>query len=342
MILAGDVGGTKCNLAVYSFSGNKPESCFENSYPSEDFPGLEGVISSFVEEFEKVFPHKSRAIRAACIGIAGPVVSQKVDTTNLPWVISAEGLREVLGIRHVLLINDLEATGYGVLNLDDSEFLTLNQGQPDNSGQAALIAAGTGLGETIFVRRDGQLYPLPSEGGHSSFSPCSRLEMDLLEYLLDRYDHVSTERVLSGPGLYNIYRFLRDTGIEKEPSGLGESLAGAGDPSAFISGKALEGEFPIAVRALELFVSVYGSEAANLALKANSTSGVYIGGGIAPKILPFLVKELFIKAFLAKGRMRGFLESMPVRVALNPKAALLGAACCGERLLQAKPPFLTG
>ena len=333
MILAGDVGGTKCNLAVYSFSGAKPEPCFENSYPSEDFSGLEGVISSFLDEIKKVSPHKNKEISAACIGIAGPIVNQRVDTTNLPWVITADGLRDVLGISQVLLINDLEATGYGILNLDESNFVDLNRGKADNSGQAALIAAGTGLGETIFARRDGQLYPLPSEGGHSSFSPCSRMEIDLLEYLLDRHDHVSTERVLSGPGLHTIYQFLKNTGIETEPPGLDESLELADDPSAFISGKALEGGIPIAVRALEMFVSIYGSEAGNLALKATSTAGVYVGGGIAPKILPFLKKDLFMSAFLAKGRMRKLLESMPVRVALDPKAALLGAACCGHQLI---------
>lgn len=332
MILAGDVGGTKCNLAIYSFSGEKPESRFENSYPSEDFTGLEGVISSFLAESAEVFPHRNRDIRAACIGIAGPIVNQKVDTTNLPWVIKADGLRDVLGINKVLLINDLEATGYGVLNLDESQFLNLNPGNPDSSGNAALIAAGTGLGEAIFARRDGQLYPLPSEGGHSSFSPCSRLEIDLLEYLLDRYDHVSTERILSGPGLHNIYQFLRDTGIELEPDELADSLEGAEDPSAQISSKALKGGPPIAVRALEIFTLIYGSEAANLALKAMSTAGVFVGGGIAPKILPFLKKDLFMRAFLAKGRMRKLLKSMPVKVALDPKAALLGAACCGYRL----------
>ena len=333
MILAGDVGGTKCNLALYSFSSKNPEPCFENSYPSEDFSGLEGIISSFLEDFAEVFPHENRAIKAACIGIAGPVVNQRVNTTNLPWIITADGVREALAINEVLLINDLEATGYGVLNLDESKFVSLNQGVRDDSGQAALIAAGTGLGEAIFARRDNQLYPLASEGGHSSFSPCNRLEIDLLEYLLDRYDHVSTERVLSGPGLYNIYQFLRDTGIETEPADLADSLEHAEDPSAHISAKALEGAPPIAVRTLEIFTSIYGSEAANLALKATSTAGVYVGGGIAPKILPFLRKDLFMRAFLAKGRMRRLLESMPVRVALDPKAALLGAACCGNRLI---------
>ncbi len=334
MILAGDVGGTKCNLAVYSFSGKAPEPCFEKSYPSEDFSGLAAVGTAFLEEFSDVFPPENNKIEAACFGIAGPVVNQEVDTTNLPWTISADEIQKSLGISRVLLINDLEATGHGVLNLDESEFLTLNQGNPDPSGQAALIAAGTGLGEGFFARWEGKLHPLPSEGGHSSFSPCSLLEIELLEYLLDRYDHVSTERVLSGPGLHSIYCFLRDSGRGKEPSVLAGELARAEDPSALISARALEGSHPIAVMALETFVTIYGSAAANLALKIKSTSGVYVGGGIAPKILPFMENGLFMKAFLAKGRMRKLLESMPVRVALNPKAALLGSACCGAGMLK--------
>ena len=332
MILAGDIGGTKCNLALFSFSGESPEICFEKSYACAGFSGLEEIIVAFLEAFSKISRDNCGDINAACFGIAGPIVNQKVDTTNLPWVITAEGLCEVLGIRKVLLINDLVATGYGVLNLREAQFVTLNPGSPDPAGQAALIAAGTGLGEAIFARFDQELIPLPSEGGHSSFSPCSGIEIELLEYMLDRFDHVSFERILSGPGLHNIYSFLRDTGTEKEPSEIADSLASATDPSAFISGKALEGKLPIAVRAMEIFVSVYGSEAANLALKAKSTGGVYVGGGIAPKILPFLEKDIFMKAFLAKGRMRALLESMPVRVALEPKAALLGAACCGEKL----------
>ena len=330
MILAGDVGGTKCNLAVYSFSDQTPEAGFAKSYPSADFAGLEAVAAAFLGELGAARPK----IRAACFGIAGPVVDERVDTTNLPWSIAAADLRRVLQTENVFLINDLEATGYGVLNLPPAKFVILNQGRSDPGGQAALIAAGTGLGESVFGRCNGRLYPLASEGGHSSFAPCGRLEIELLAYLLEQYGHVSTERVLSGPGLYNIYRFLRDTGREEEPAGLAGKLAGAEDPSALVSALALEGGPPITIQALETFVRIYGSEAANLALKAKASAGVFIGGGIAPKILPFLKREIFMQAFLAKGRMERLLRSIPVKVALDPKAALLGAACYGQSMAE--------
>jgi len=331
MILAGDVGGTKCNLAFYSFTNGIPEVCFEKSYPSEDFSGLEAVSAAFLSDSRDLFSSTGPSIEAACFGIAGPVVNQKVSTTNLPWEISASSLSEALEIGRVFLLNDLEATGYGVLSLGDEQFLTLNPGKTDPGGQAALIAAGTGLGEGFFVSFSGRTLPFPSEGGHSSFSPCSSLEVSLLEYLEKKYGHVSSERVLSGPGLLNIYNFLRDTKRAEEPPVFADDLAKAVDPSAYISSRAMENSPEIAVKALDIFTAVYGSAAANLALKVKATAGVYVGGGIAPKIIPFMKKGLFMESFLAKGRMRGLLEDMPVKVVLEPKAALLGAACYGTR-----------
>lgn len=336
MILAGDVGGTKCNLAFYSFNEGIPEVCLEKSYPSGDYPGLEAVCAAFLEDSSRLLENSEPRVKAACFGIAGPVVDQHVSTTNLPWDISAPSLSRTLEIKRVSLINDLEATGYGVLNLDEANFLTLNQGKPDPGGQAALIAAGTGLGEGFFAPCKGELVPFPSEGGHSSFSPCSRLEIALLEYLMDKYGHVSSERVLSGPGLLNIYSFLRDTKSAREPHSLAEDLEEADDPSALISSRALKGSPEIAVQALETFTAIYGSAAANLALKVKATGGVFVGGGIAPKIVPFMEKGTFMESFLSKGRMRRLLEEMPVRIVLDPKAALLGAACYGARTCEKK------
>jgi glucokinase len=230
-----------------------------------------------------------------------------------------------LGIESVSLINDLEATAYGIFTLDNTEFTVLNEGSPQLEGNMALIAAGTGLGEAI-IYWDGSHYrPSASEGGHADFAPRNPLEIELLRYLVDRFRHVSYERVVSGPGLLNIYNFLKDGDYFKEPAWLAEKLAAA-DPGAVISEAALTGEAEICIHALNLFVSIYGAEAGNLALKAKARGGIFVGGGIAPKILEKLTDGSFLKAFTDKGRFAEFLLTIPVKVILNEETALRGAA----------------
>jgi glucokinase len=274
----------------------------------------------------KEFSSNQVIIEAACFGIAGPVVDGWVKTTNLPWVVDTEELRRTLKLDAVNLLNDLEAGAYGLFTLEEDEFLVLNEGKMRQAGNKALIAAGTGLGQAMLYD-DGQHFrPLASEGGHGDFAPRDELEIELLRYLMDRFGHASYERVLSGPGLFNIYRFLKESRGMEEPAWLVERFAAGDDPSAIVSKAALAKEAEICVKALDMFVSIYGAEAGNLALRAKSVRGLYVGGGIAPKILDKLKDGTFMRAFLDKGRYTDLLAAMPVRVVLNDKTALRGAA----------------
>jgi glucokinase len=331
MILAGDIGGTKSVMAL--FARDDPRTpIVERVFQSVNYLGLEEVVREFVDRAisDRQLGQRNQ-ITAACFGLAGPVVNERSMISNLPWVISAQGLREILGVPAVKLINDLEATGYGIPTLQADELLILNEGSSQRTGHAALIAAGTGLGESILYW-DGEDHKLiASEGGHADFAPRNEIEMELLRHLLDRFHRVSYERVISGPGLHNIYHFLKDAGYGQEPPWLGERLAGE-DPSAVISELALSRQNELCVQALDIFVSVYGAEAGNLALTVVALGGVYVGGGIAPKIIDKLTDGTFIRAFTDKGRLSPLLESIPVRVILNPRTALYGAACCAMRL----------
>jgi glucokinase len=240
-------------------------------------------------------------------------------------VVDGQQMAADLGVASITLINDLFANAHGIALLEESDFVILNPGVPNSTGNRALISAGTGLGEAgLYADGQGGYHPFPSEGGHVDFAPRNDLELDLLRYLMGRFEHVSYERVLSGPGLHNIYQFLRETGRGEEPAWLAEQIA-QGDPSAAISKSALEGTSPICVQALDIFVSLYGAEAGNLALKVLATGGAYVGGGIAPKIIRKLSSTAFMKAFSAKGRIGSVLKDIPVRVITNDKAALLGA-----------------
>jgi glucokinase len=265
-------------------------------------------------------------IESACFGIAGPVVDGKVKTPNLPWMIDTAELRRALKLESVTLLNDLEAAAYGIFTLENDEFHTLNEGAIRQSGNKALIAAGTGLGQAILHDDGRRFHPLASEGGHADFAPRNELEIELLRYLIARFGHVSYERVLSGPGLLNVYRFLKESRGLEEPPWLAEKFAAAGDPSVVISQSALAGEAEICLKTLDLFVSIYGAEAGNLALRAKSVRGLYIGGGIAPKILAKLKDGTFMRSFIDKGRYTDFLTAIPVQVVLNDRAALRGAA----------------
>jgi glucokinase len=318
MILAGDIGGTKTHLALFEVQNGKPMMVAQGRFASVDYPGLEPIIDRF-------YPEKRDRLSGACFGIAGPVVEGKVKTPNLPWFIDSSTLAAKLGIDRIWLLNDLEATGYGILTLPESEIFVLNHGVAAKHENLGLIAAGTGLGESILYWDGTRHRVLASEGGHGDFAPRNDLEIALLKFLIDRFGHVSYERVVSGPGLVNIYDFFKNTGRCQEPEWLRETMA-AGEPAAVISEIGLAGKAEICVKALDLFVSVYGAEAGNLALRAKALGGIFIGGGIGPKILNKLQDGSFLAAFTDKGRYREFAESIPVNVVLNDEAALLGAA----------------
>ena len=328
MILAGDIGGTNTRLAYFEGTADHLRPVAIEVFPSRDHKGLADIARKFLAG------HKETP-SAACFGIAGAVVDNHVEATNLPWVVDAKELSSDLGIGQVGLINDLLANAHGIALLDESDFVVLQAGQPRPTGNRALISAGTGLGEAGLLATPSGYEPFPSEGGHVDFAPRNELEIELLAYLMDRFEHVSYERVLSGPGLHNIYQFLRDTGRGEEPAWLAEQFA-QGDPSAAIAKSALEGTSDISVQALDIFVSVYGAEAGNLALKVVATGGVFVGGGIAPKIIRKLSSSTFLKAFQAKGRMSYLMQEMPVRVITNDKTALLGAARVAALGLAAK------
>lgn len=326
MILAGDIGGTNARLACFTAAGGgKLTSVLETDYPSREYATLEEIVSQFVAK-------SGVAVEGACFGIAGPVENERVVTPNLPWVVDKKDLVRRLGTKTVLLINDLEANTYGIAALGPDDLVMLNQGAEDAQGNYAVIAAGTGLGEAG-AYWDGRTHrPLACEGGHSDFAPRNELETELLVALLRQHDHVSYERVLSGAGLVNLYNFLRDSGRGEEPGWLADAMR-AGDPAAAVSMAALEGRSALAEQALDLFVSLYGAETGNLALKFKSTGGVFVGGGIAPKIVQKLQRPAFMESFVSKGRMRPLLEAMPVKVILNDKTALLGAARCAMMAL---------
>jgi glucokinase len=325
VILAGDIGGTKTHLALFSAAGEKLIIEAEQVFPSKRYSGLVPVLQDFLAR-------KDTVLSAACFGIAGAIVDGKVTTPNLPWTVDIENVRRLLKIERVTLLNDLEAAAHGIFTLQEDEFLTLNQGTPRGAGNKALIAAGTGLGQAILFDDGRRFRPSASEGGHGDFAPRNELEIELLRHLMGRFGRVSYERVVSGPGLLNIYRFLCDVRRIEEPKWLRERLANAADASAEISKAALQDEPEIATRALDLFVSVFGAEAGNLALRAKAVRGLYIGGGIAPKIVDKLRDGTFMRAFVDKGRYSELVKAIPVRVILNEQAALRGAGYYGACL----------
>ena len=319
LILAGDIGGTKTHLALFSLQGEKLQSEVKKTFPSKQYPGLEPVVEEFLTD-------QQVSIGGACFGVAGPVVDGQVQTPNLPWIVDAAKIAQRFKLGSVTLLNDLEAGAYGIFTLRESELFTLNPGVGGQRGNKVLISAGTGLGEATLYDEGGNYQPSASEGGHADFAPTDETQIDLLRHFIKKFGHVSYERVVSGPGIANTYGFLRDSGRFEEPGWLKEKISAAEDPSAVISHEALSSNSAICVQALELFASVYGAEAGNLALRGKATGGVYIGGGIAPKILAKLKDGSFMRAFLNKGRYRQFLAAMPVQVILNDQAALQGAA----------------
>jgi len=318
MIIAGDIGGTKTVIGLFEEAGDRLHSIREETFPSGSHESLEEILDRFLG-----VGHRP-ALRSACFGVAGPVVEGKSKVTNLPWELDESKLKEALQVPRAKLLNDLEAAAYGMLHLEPTDLCLLQTGQK-RKGNIAVIAAGTGLGEAILYWDGERHHPLASEGGHADFAPRTDLEMELFMYLRKEFGHVSYERLLSGPGLFNIYRFLRDSGFAAEPEWLRTRIA-QGDPGVVISQIGVAGEHPLCTRALDLLVSVYGAEAGNLALKAFAVGGVYVGGGIAPKILPRLQDGAFVRAFTDKGRFADLMRLIEVKVALNSRAPLIGAA----------------
>ena len=322
MILAGDIGGTNVRLALFEVVSGKLAVRREAKLPSRAFPGLEAAV-------EKFLAGGAAAVTGAGFGVAGAVRNGRCEATNLPWVVDSAVLARRLSLPRVALVNDLYANAVGLGELQSGDFAVVNQGQEDPEGSRALISAGTGLGEAFLVRNGSGWTPYSSEGGHCSFAPRNPFEVDLLRHLQSRFSHVSFERVLSGPGFVNVYRFERERSEVPEPSWMADEISKTGDAAPVVTEAALEGKDAVAERALGHFVAIYGGEAGNLALKVLATAGVFLGGGIAPRILPKLLDGTFVGAFCDKGRFAPFLARIPVKVILNDQCALLGAARLG-------------
>jgi len=324
LVLAGDIGGTKTNLGLFLQGEKRPMPKVLETYASKEAPGLEDIITRFLEQHPL-------AVTKACFGIAGPVIDGKSKTTNLPWNVSADRIRQQFHFHGVSLINDLTATALAIPLLNDDECLPLNSAVSKKDQNIALVAPGTGLGQALLIFDRDRYVPIPSEGGHADFAPANETEAELWQYLYQQYGHVSIERVLSGSGLVNIYNWLQHSGRFQEPQWLHRRKKET-DPARAITEGALEHNDPLCREALNLLVSIFGAVAGNLALTGMTTGGVYLGGGIPPKILSKLKEDIFMKAFINKGRFKHLLEGIPVRVILNDRAALLGAAFCAFQL----------
>ncbi len=318
LILAGDVGGTKTHLGLFQRGKRRPTPRVVETYASSEAPGLETLIRRFLNA------HRV-SVTSACFGVAGPVEKGRSLLTNLSWTISENKIKKDFKWEHVRLINDLTATVRAIPLLTSLEVASLGTGTVVKEGNIGLIAPGTGLGMALLIRTENGYVPVPSEGGHTDFGPNNEMEVGLWRYLNQDLGHVSVERVLSGGGLFNIYSWLRDSGRFQEPDWLAKDLRET-DPARVITEAAMNQEDPLCAEALNRFVDIFGAVAGNLALMGSTTGGLYLGGGIPPKILSKLEEDTFLKAFSNKGRFKEFLRRIPVRVILNDRAALLGAA----------------
>jgi glucokinase len=338
MILAGDVGGTKIHLALYNFEAGQLRSIRDQKFPAHEFSSLDDVVNHFLSGDANTPAAQRADITAACFGVPGPVRDGRLKLTNLPWILDCRELSKTLSVQHIFLINDLEANGYGIPELTPENIFTLHAGDDPANGNRGLIAAGTGLGQALLIWDGKQHRPIASEGGHCDFAARSSREIALLEYLHDRFNgRVSWERVVSGLGIKNVYEFLRDVEKIDEPEWLRHRMQ-AEDPNAVIGQCAEDGSSSLCFETMKTFVSAYGAETGNVALKVLATGGMYLGGGIAPKIIKTLKNGFFTQAFLDKGRMSPLLQSIPVRVILDDTCALLGAAAYAE----ARAAELTG
>ncbi|MBZ5681605.1 MAG: glucokinase [Acidobacteriia bacterium] len=320
MILAGDIGGTNARLAYFQAQNGSLRLVSERVFPSREHKELGEIVTKFLDD-------SSTRPNVACFGVAGPVRNGRVETSNLPWVIEQSRLAKQIHLPSTLLINDLEASAWGVGALSAGDFVALNPASGPAVGNQAVIAPGTGLGEAGLFWDGKHHQVFACEGGHTDFAPQGDLQIELLRFLKARFGHVSYERILSGPGLVNVYEFLCESGCGEESPEFSAQLQ-KGDAAATISRAALNGSSTLAEKALDVWVAVYGAEASNLALKVMTTGGLFLAGGISPKILSKLTGPIFMQAFLDKGRMRPLVESIPVQVVTNEKAGLLGAARC--------------
>jgi glucokinase len=324
-VLVGDIGGTKTILAVFSAAKGPHEALARKTYPSAEYVSLESMVREFLDE---VALETSRA----CFGVAGPVVEGRVKLTNLTWVVDAAQLQSLFGWSGVALLNDMQSVGYSIPVLEPEDLYTLSVGAPERGGAFAVLAPGTGLGEGYLTFCGGSYHAFPSEGSHAAFAPVGPLQIGLLSHMnAQGFDHVSFERVCSGGlGVPNLYAYLKSTGLE-EPGWLATQLAGAEDPTPVIMSAAQQSDrhCELARAVLDLFVEILGAEAGNLALKVLATGGIYLGGGMSPRIIAELEKPAFLEALRNKGRFRAPLANMPVHVIMNADAGLLGAAAYG-------------
>ena len=322
MLLAGDIGGTKTELAIFSEAKGPYEPLAKATFPSKEYSDLNTIVQEFLAQV-------GSEIHKACFGVAAPVTGDRVNVTNLPWVIDGKTLQKELGLASVSVLNDLTAVANAVPLLEPEQLHTLKEGTPVPHGPLAVIAPGTGLGE-VFLTWDGERYrPHDCEGGHTDFAPGSPSQLQLLRYLWSRFDHVNWKRVCSGVGIPNIYDCYRNGGYAKEPTWLAERLAEVDDPTPVIVNAALEEKNELCTLTLDSFVSILGAEAGNLMLTTMATGGVYLGGGIPPRILPVLEQGSFLRAFSHKGRVSDVLKRVPIHVIMEPEVALLGAASYG-------------
>ena len=337
-LLAGDIGGTKTILRLVAVENETLKTSYEKEYVSREFPDLVPMVQLFLDEAQAQGQQPGMLTRA-CFAIAGPVTNNTSKLTNLTWNLEGDRLAQDLGLESTVLINDFEAVGYGVLGLESDDIHVLQPGTVDEQAPVAIIGAGTGLGQGFLIPQGKRARVFPSEGGHADFAPRSELDFQLLRYLLDKHQitRISVERVVSGQGIIAIYQFLRDRGIGQESDELADIVSTwekeAGrtktvDPAAAISKAAQTGKDYLAVQTMNLFVSAYGAEAGNLALKLLPYGGLFIAGGIAAKNLSLMTKDLFMEAFIHKGRMSKLLEDIPVKIVLNPHVGLIGAARC--------------
>jgi len=319
MILAGDIGATRTRLAAFQTEGNRLQCVVEKTYVSQEYGGLAEVLPQFIRG-------EGIPVHSACFGVAGPVRAGRSKISNLPWIIDSRELVKQLKLDSVGLLNDMEAYAYGIDALESQDFVALSEGSEDAEGNRAVISAKTGLGVAGLYWDGFRHHPFACEGGHADFAPRDEIQTELLGYLQKKYGRISCERILSGPGIRNIYEFLRDTNRAQEPTWLRDELTTAHDLPAAISRLAMEGKAPICDQTLSIFVSVFGAETGNCALRYMSTGGIFIGGIIAAKNVSKMQNPVFMESFLDKGRMEDLLKDIPVKIILNDDCGLIGAA----------------
>ncbi len=324
-VLAADIGGTK---TLFQLTMENDDVLFEQEYVSQQFESFDLVLTEFLGQAQL----KHYEIDRACFAVAGPVFGRDANVTNLPWQLNADELAKNFNIKHVHLCNDFEAVAHGIACLAEDELVTLQQGEVDETMPRAVIGAGTGLGQALLFPVANGWQVVSTEGGHTDFAPTDKMQVLLLEHLIERFGHVSYERVVSGVGLVTIYKFLRAYGMENENPQLREAMM-TGDPAAAISRFANDQQDTLAVESLDLFIQIYGAQAGNLALTVTPRGGLYLAGGIAAKNIERFKQGQFMDAFVAKGRMKPLMEKIPVHLIIQAKVGLLGARLLARKII---------